>query len=120
MKKYELYRKERQSGLTYQEIADKYGVSKQNVAQACHKYNPSYFHVWNSSNCIYPNVRKWLNENKITMTELIRRLGLELNAKTYVVLRNYLCGRTYPSKQKIDKLLSLTSLTYEQFFETDE
>lgn len=35
MKKYELYRTERDKGLTYQQIADKYGVSKQNVAQAC-------------------------------------------------------------------------------------
>ena len=67
MKKYELYRLEREKGLSYREIASKYGVSMQNIAQACAKSNPCHFRFWTDEQCIYPNVRNWLNENKISI-----------------------------------------------------
>ena len=62
-------------------------------------------------------MRKWLNENKITYAELSRRMG---NGYTrHYTLRAYLRGICYPPKLTIDKFLSVTNLTYEQFFETD-
>ena len=120
MKKYELYRQEREKGLTYREIAEKYGVSYQAVAQACGKSQPIRFRFWTKDMCIYPNVRKWLNENKITYRELFRRLGWETCGKNYTYLGNWLRGENYPRKQIIDKFLSVTGLTYEQFFDTKE
>ena len=60
--------------MTYQEIADKYGVSRQVVGQACGKANPCRFRFWKDTACIYPNVRNWLNDNKISKSELVRRL----------------------------------------------
>ena len=116
MKKYELYREERAKGLTYKQIAEKYGVTKQNVAQCCGEHNPKHFRFWTDEMCVYPNVRNWLNKNKMTKAELLRRLGVKPHQQTHNVLRNYLLGITFPSKQKIDKLLSVTGLTYEQFF----
>ena len=70
--------------------------------------------------CTYPNVRKWLNENKITYRELICRLGWEHCGDNYTYLGNWLRGRNYPKKQIIDKFLSITGLTYEKFFETEK
>lgn len=119
MKKYEIYREEREKGLTYKQIAEKYGVSKQNVAQCCGKYNPNRFRFWTAELCVYPNVRNWLNENKISKAELIRRMGVRFHSNTNAVVRGYLKGKTYPPKQTIDKLLSITGLTYEEFFKAD-
>ena len=119
MKRADMYKEERRKGLTYQAIADKYGVSKQAVAQVCGRDNGLHFREWNSSNCVYPNVRKWLNENRITTNEMMRRMGLETNSCSHKRLRHYLSGHFFPSKQKIDVFLSVTGLTYEQFFETE-
>lgn len=120
MKKFELYRAEREKGMKYREIAEKYGVSSQVVAQACGKAQPSRFRFWTEKTCIYPNVRAWMNENKITSRELQRRLGWETCSVNYIYISDYLSGKTYPRKQIIDKLLSVTGLTYEKFFETEK
>ena len=120
MKKFELYRQERKEGLTYREIAEKYGVSYQVVAQACGKHQPNRFRFWTKESCVYPNVRKWLNENKITSRELMRRLDWEACGNNYIYVGDWLRGRCYPQKQVIDKFLSVTGLTYEKFFETEK
>ena len=120
MKKYEIYREEREKGLTYQEIADKYGVSRQNVASACIGTQKRNFRFWSSSTCIYPNVLNWLNENQITCGELIFKMGWRAHSATYSKLYSYLSGVCYPPKLTIDKFLSVTGLSYEQFFATSE
>lgn len=120
MKKFEIYRQEREKGLTYQQIADKYGVSRQVVAQACGRYQRSRYRIWTPSMCIYPNVRNWLNKNQITCGELIRRMGWVPYSTNYVKVRDYLTGETYPQKVTIDKFLEVTGLTYEEFFKTDK
>lgn len=98
---------------------EKCGVSKQNVAQACAQYSPKFFKVWTPSKCVYPNVRKWLNDNKMTTAEMVRRMGCKNHTNTNHSLREILKGNSYPNKLKIDKLLAITGLTYEKFFETD-
>ena len=120
MKKYELYRQEREKGLTYRQIADKYGCSYQNVAQACAKTQKHRFRLWTAHSCIYPNVRTWLNENHILKRELLDRLEWEKCGANYSKVGRYLRGVCYPKKQIIDKLLSATGLTYEKFFETEK
>lgn len=120
MTKRDVFLQERQSGLTCQEIANKYGVSKQYVSQLCSKHNPSYFHHWSSTACVYPNVRRWLNDNKITCAELLRRLNLSNHSANHIRFRGYLSGKCYPPKQTIDNLLAVTGLTYEQFWKRGE
>lgn len=114
-----MYRADREKGLTYQAIADKYGVSRQAVQQVCAKNCDAKFRGWDSSKCVYPNVRKWLNDNRITMSEFIRRMELETEATTHMRFGAYFRGMANPMKQTIDKLLCVTGLTYEQFFETE-
>ena len=40
--------------------------------------------------------------------------------RTSCLVGMYLRGRNFPPKAKIDKLLAVTGLTYEQFFERDK
>lgn len=120
MKKYAMYRAERENGLTYQQIADKYGVSKQNVQQACGKYQPKRFRYFNEKHCIYVNFRKWLNDNNITCSELIRRIGWEPVYENHKKIRKILCGMAFPRKPLIDKLIEITGLPYEQLFALEE
>lgn len=113
-----LYRADRKKGLTYQAIADKYGVSKQCVYQACAAYRTNTrFREFTPKQCIYINLRNWLNDNRINLKELICRLGLEPLSVNYGRICQYLTGYCYPQKKMIDKFISVTGLTYEQLFE---
>ena len=120
MKKYATYRAEREKGLTYQEIADKYGVSKQCIYMACGKGNPTYFQPFTQKRCVYPNLRNWINDNKICAAELIRRLGYEYTGRTASWIRTILAGKGNIKKTLIDKLIALTGMTYEELFKEDD
>lgn len=113
---FKLYRAERDKGLTYQEIADKYGVSKSNVQKACAEFNPSYFKFHKEKTIIYPTLRKWMNDKKISISELVRRLGYECCARTRCSIARVLSGVGNPRKELIDKLIAVTGMTYEELF----
>ena len=105
----------REQGLTYQKIAEQFGVSKQYVAQVCGKRDPAHF-AYVSDKCIYPNLRDWMNKNKVSRMEFVRRMGLTTNAENCNNLSSYINGKTHPRKQYIDKMLKVTGLTYEEMF----
>jgi hypothetical protein len=112
--KKDLYMMEREKGLTYQQIADKYGVSKQNVAQLCSKHEPSRFQY--NRTCAYPALRKWLNDNKCSTSELVRRMNLVAAPENIARMQRVLCKRNELKKWEIDKLLEITGMTYEELF----
>lgn len=116
MKRCEMYRREREKGLTYQEIADKYGVSRQAVQQVCSKYTLHFFRPFTKEQCIYINLRNWLNDNKISKAELLRRLDIETIGVNNNRVSDYLKGRMFPQKRVIDKFITATGLTYEELF----
>jgi transposase len=120
MTKGEIYRMERDKGLKYREIAEKYGVSRQAVAQHCGKYQPARFVTYDEKDCRYANLRKWLNNQKLTRWELLRRLGYKPLTNNYHRLLQILSGRLEIRKHEIDKFIALTGLTYEQLFAEDE
>ena len=119
VKKYELYRQERNKGLTFQEIADKYGVSRQYVAQACAGCCHVRFMPIDEKRCIYPNVRKWMNDNRVSVAELTRRICIKNCSEPQIKVGKYLRGYYNPRKSTIDNLLAITGLTYEEFFERE-
>ena len=114
------YLADRLSGMTCREIAEKHGVSVQAVYQATSKYKETQFKEVTPEQCIYPNVRDWMNKNKVSRNELIRRMGMATLPGTSNALGRHLKGTKYPLKQTIDKLLKVTGLTYEQFFYVGE
>ena len=114
--KADLYRAERAKGLKYREIAEKYGVSFQAVAQKCSEYESGKFRPFTEKNCVYPNLRKWLNENRVSQSEFVRRMGYVPTGKTKVSFGGYFRGEGYPQKRTIDKMLQATGLTYEELW----
>ena len=108
----------RKQGLKYNEIAEICGVSKQYVSIVCSCSNPSHFRPIGDE-CIYPNLAAWMNRNKVSRRELLRRMGLTTHARNYNRVASYLRGDAQPRKQYIDKMLEVTGLTYEEMFYTE-
>lgn len=111
------YREERQNGLTFQEIADKYGVSRQCVAQACSGLTKKHFRYHKEDRFAYPNLCKWMNDNRVSTSELLQMMGLEPVANNHERIRAVCCGKLEPRKHTIDKLLSVTGTSYEWLFD---
>lgn len=114
----DLYREERLKGLTYREIAEKHGVSYQAVAISCGSTGYG-FKAFTKKTCVYPNLRKWLNDNEISLREFMRRCDLICSGNNSKRYRDYIRGRCCPPKKTIDVFLQVTGLTYEQLFQKD-
>ena len=108
----------RDQGLKHREIAEIIGCTRQYVAQVCSKRDPNYF-IPVGDECIYPNLRNWMNENKVTRKELLRRMGYTEQGENYERLRKIIRGKQYPNKRYIDKMLEATGMTYEILFYTE-
>lgn len=120
MKRYEIYRAEREKGLTAAQIAQKYGVSRQAVASAVGKYDPFAYKIVTEEQCVYPLWRGWMNAHKISRAELCRRMGHVGAGMNISRLSAYMRGTQSPPKFIIDKLLRATGLKYEELFWTGE
>ncbi len=70
--------KMRLDGCAYQEIGDKYGITRQCVQQSIANFTGKGRIVKKSSldRCIYPNVRKWMLDNDFSMIKLSKICGL--------------------------------------------
>lgn len=90
---------DRDTGMTCREIAEKHGVSYQYVSQICSKFNPTRFRVITKTGCIYPNWRRWMNDEKCSRAELLRRMNLVAVSENYVRLGDYMRGVQSPRKQ---------------------
>lgn len=119
MTKKELIIKLHDDGLSYTEIGRTIGVSRQYAATVCGKQDVAYFKPIGDT-CVYPNLRKWMNENKVTRREFLRRMGLVTHDANYKRFNNILRGEGDPQKHYIDKMLEVTGLTYEVLFEVKQ
>lgn len=112
----ERYIAARAEGKTYKEIAQMYGVSYQAVQQSCARHTPHLFKPYNDKQVVYAGLRNWMNSNKISRAELIRRMGLIPHGTEMARCGDYLRGDVDLKKKTIDKLLEVTGLTYEDAF----
>lgn len=108
--------KDRGLGMTYGEIGKKHGISRQRVGQVIGKANKYNFKVVKQSGCVYVNLRNWMNDNSISRTELVRRMGMTPNGETMSRFRAYLSGTRNPPKKYIDLLIEATGMKYETLF----
>lgn len=104
----------RSNGSTLQQIADKFGVSRQYIHTLIPRFNqqtrkPDYS-VW-----IYPAIAEYCEFNKLGMPDIENEFGI-----TYNSFYSIMTGRYCPSKTTIDKILKATCLTYEEAFKTKE
>ena len=105
----------RDQGLKHREIAERFGVSPQYVSAVCASYNPAQYRVVDE-NCVYPNLRKWMNDNKVSRNELLRRMGITVHPNNSGRLSSYMRGQCEPRKDFIDRMLKATGMTYEKLF----
>ena len=109
-----------EKGIRHSEIARIVGVSRQRVSQICGKYTPGHFCKYTANECVYPNWRNFMNENRVSRMELLRRMGKEPHPEFMSRLSTWMRGDCYPQKQTIDCILKATGLTYEQLFDRGE
>lgn len=108
--------KMKKEGKTYREIGEKFGLSKQRVYQILGKMDKRYFKGIKESVVAYKGIRDWLNENKIPFAEFCRLVYGCYHPAYYSRLMVYL-NKTKPIKiDIINKILDITSLTFEQAF----
>jgi transcriptional regulator with XRE-family HTH domain len=104
----------RAQGFTYQQIGDELGCSKQYIAQVLGKQSVHNFHVIKASDCAYPRLAKWMNENKVSRSEFLRRCGLLPLGENLARFHRILRGNIEPRKTDIDRMLKVTGMTYEE------
>lgn len=112
-------KQDREAGMTCREIAEKYGVSHQWVHSVVGRYSPERFRYVKEQACVYPNLRNWMNANKVGKREMLRRMGLEAYPKNSTYLYTVMTGRRSPRKTYIDRMLQVTGMTYEELFYTE-
>lgn len=118
MTKKEQMRAMREQGMKHKEIAAAFGVSAQYVSVVCGKFGPSHF-VPIGDECIYPNLRKWMNKNKVTRAEFLRRMELATHNSNHARFNKCIRGEYQPRKPFIDKMIKVTGLKYETLFYTE-
>lgn len=113
--------KMRENGATYSEIAKRFGVSRCRVWQMVGRDRGFNFRPLSPERCVYPNLRKWMNENKITKAELTRRMRGNATSGNVVEIDSFLSGKIEGmAKKTIDKLILVTGLPYEALFSKEE
>ena len=117
MNKKELYKAARDAGETYDAIAKRFGVSRQAVWSNLNVKRKPWQDI-TLAECIYPNLRGWMNDNRVSVPELAKRVTGDRDNGASV--RRWIAGYTNPNKKNIDKLLSVTGLTYEEMFAEEQ
>lgn len=108
---------DRRAGMTYEQIGEKHGVSRQRVGQLIGKSNKYCFRVIKENGCKFVNLRRWMNENHISRNELARMMGYCPSGETMNRIRSYLSGTNDPPKAYIDKMIEATGMDYQTLFE---
>lgn len=108
--------KMRAEGKTHAEIAFSFGLSRQRVHQLIGQGDVAKFRGITSDHCVYGNIRKWMNDNKVSRSEFTRIIYGENHPENSQRLRRCLMGLSQPRKNIIDKILLATGMTYEEAF----
>lgn len=104
----------RLEGKTFQEIADRFGVSKQNIQRllngVCER-SPRR----DLDTIVYPAIKNYMKENKLSFNSISHLCGINIGP-----IINGLCGKNDISKRTIDAILDVTEMTYEEAFKKDD
>lgn len=108
----------RLDGYTIQQIAEKYGVTKQCIQQKlsviANGYKPRPKGI--DERIVYPNLAKWISDNRIVKYKLAQMIGSSKNNASSQNINKKLYGERDFSMSEIKKLLELTGQTFEYLF----
>lgn len=113
----------RVKGCTLQEIGDRYGITRERVRQILQSITSrSTSMVRGREGIIYPNIKKWLKDNDISIGEFAKLLGKEENIKmkTHTRLSHILKGKGDFTMTEVRSVLKVTDMTFEQAFKIIE
>lgn len=105
----------RVDGFTYQEIANKFGISRECVQQKLRREING--NKASSKNCIYPGLVNWMRGKGFSAFELNAKAGICKNIQAFY---NRLYGRTGWEMDEIKKILAFTGLTFDEAFATEK
>ena len=106
--------KMRLDGFTYQEIAEKFGVSKQYINQMLQsaigeRRNKTLDKI------VYPNIANWLKNNECSISEFAIRVGIKRST-----LDSKLYGRNKFNSDEIKRILDVTGMKFEECLKMKE
>ena len=101
----------RANGCTLQQVADKYGITRERVRQILLAYSaPRKEKVY-----AYPNISHWMAENGVTLSKLADNCKLSYNT-----VRGYLNGVRDPNFIFVQYILKETGMPFEVAFQIRE
>ena len=101
----------RANGCTLQQVADKYGITRERVRQILFAYTaPRKEKVY-----AYPNISRWMEENGVTLSQLADNCKLSYNT-----VRGYLNGVRDPNFIFVQYILKETGMPFEVAFQIRE
>lgn len=115
----EQMREMRKNGMTHQEIADEFGLSRQRVHQLIGNRSRGHFWYVTEDRCKYEGLRNWMNENEVGVTELTRRIYHNAHPNNQANISYKLRGNQ-ATIEFIERILDVTGLTYEEAFRKEK
>ena len=106
----------RAKGMTYREIAGRFGVTAEAVRQQLSSMEPANFNAITEKRCIYPGIRSWMNRQHISTRKLTAMMGYAASSGTVGRIARVLSGNTEIKIGDIWVLLRLTGMTFEEAF----
>lgn len=110
----------RLDGCTYQEIADKFGVTKQCIQQSLFPSTDRRNKRHNSEICIYAGLAQFIDENNVTQRKLGRVIEMNYVEQNSTNIRKRITGETPFKINEIYKILEFTGMTFEECFALKE
>lgn len=118
----EIYRAVMNGEKTQTQIAKEYDISRERVSQiikAIRDKDTKPLAV--TRKVVYPAIRDWMNENRITQTQFNNMTGYgEYYSAKETPLRRCLLGGDRVSIELIKKILEVTGLTFEEAFARED
>lgn len=105
----------RDQGYTLEQIGLMLGISRARAGQLVGRQRS--FHVILAEHCPYVNLRNWMNANRVSRAEFVRRMGYMNCPSTITKFGEIIRGERQPKKDYIDKMLEVTGQKYEEMFE---
>ena len=101
----------RANGCTLQQVADKYGITRERVRQILFAYATPR----NAKAHAHPNTSHWMGENGVTLSQLADNCKLSYNT-----VRGYLNGVRDPNFIFVEYILKETAMPFEVAFQIRE